>query len=150
MLTQEAGSTEDPKDGAKVAAAVFGAVIVYAVSSAKFAEKHGRTGVADQIWVDIPPVLRLASLPTRTAASTWRDSAALVASAGGVIDKKISPQLAILRRQPIRCGIYIPGAGWGGVLATIEGFVQTHKSVAGDCVQNSAMCFGLWQASVHV
>jgi ribonuclease kappa len=27
------GSTEDPKDGKKVAGAVFGAVIVYAVSS---------------------------------------------------------------------------------------------------------------------
>ena len=28
------GSTDDPKDGAKVAATVFGAVIVYAVSTA--------------------------------------------------------------------------------------------------------------------
>ena len=66
------GSVEDPKDGGKVATAVFGAVAVYGVRLLKLAKETVEREIgnnADVMVLGIPLVLRQPSFHTSTAAS---------------------------------------------------------------------------------
>ncbi|RMY25042.1 hypothetical protein D0867_00987 [Hortaea werneckii] len=67
------GSEEDPKDGGKVAAAVFGAVAVYGVRDKEYPEKIRETGNRIK-WLTqqtgFPRVLRTPGLTAQEAKST--------------------------------------------------------------------------------
>lgn len=69
------GGSEDPKDGGAVAAAVFGAVIVYAVRTSLLQKSEQE---ADTLFViDIPPFLRITSFSAHPTEPTRGDSVAL-------------------------------------------------------------------------
>jgi hypothetical protein len=106
------GSAEDPKDGKSVATAVFGAVVIYGVSSGKpihFLETgrptqhmliaHHSTG--------LPPLLRQPGIPTPETASRWRDRAAVEENC--TIDKRKAQELA-------RRSMHAPGLGLDDLL----------------------------------
>ena len=74
------GSEEDPKDGGKVATAVFGAVGVYGVSWVIEASTRRWRYWMEKLICDhtgVPPLLREPSTPAPETESTRRDSAAV-------------------------------------------------------------------------
>lgn len=71
------GSTEDPKDGKGVAAAVFGAVIVYGVCSGSFVQLWGERSTCADTTSGLPSLLRQSGFPTPETAGGRRDCAAV-------------------------------------------------------------------------
>lgn len=73
------GSEEDPEDGGKVAAAVFGAVAVYAVRAKLGTMKMmGRWDANHNHGSGFPPLLRLPSDHAQETERPWRNSTALI------------------------------------------------------------------------
>lgn len=81
------GSEEDPKDGGKVAAAVFGAVVVYAVSKPikmKLGLGYANSWEIRSVLTtsrdapDLPPLLRLPGVHAQATKRTGRNSTALI------------------------------------------------------------------------
>ena len=72
------GSEEDPKDGGKVAAAVFGAVGVYGVRQSAIQGGEEKANVVVN-FVGFSPFLRQPSFPAPETESAGRDSVAVSA-----------------------------------------------------------------------
>jgi hypothetical protein len=74
------GSSEDPKDGKSVAAAVFGAVVIYGVSPVESPivfRRKANPGLLLTTHTGFPPLLRQPSIPTPETASGWRNRFAI-------------------------------------------------------------------------
>lgn len=93
------GSTEDPKDGKGVAAAVFGAVVVYGVCSGSLVQHWGERSTCADTTTGLPSLLRQSGFPPPETASGRRDCAAVDYMAGA------------LHKKPgdgVADGIYLP------------------------------------------